>query len=141
MGCPFCGHVPPLATVTAPTRLSVALLGLCLAACTGTAEAPKPNEVEPQPAGTSATPQADDVVKPTTAIEPEPTPPELPAADETGETGETGETTSDQVPEVEGSQGTTDGSSTKPAIKQPKPDPRPAKTYGGPPKPGLEPLD
>lgn len=141
--CPFCGHA--LATVAASPRWTAALLGLCLAACTSSGDAPgKPdkspaaNEQEQEQA---PTPELDKP-EPTTAIEPEPPPPpELELA--AGETGEAAETTGAEQGET-GSAGTSDGASLdEPPAKVREPEPvtkkRPAKTYGGPPKP-IDPL-
>jgi hypothetical protein len=119
--CPFCGRVD--VTVTAPARLSVALLGLSLVACSsgevakpdGTpskSETPKPEVQEPE-------------VQPEPEVDPEPEPKEL---------------IDPEPPDAIDNVGTNDGTVADPLPNQVPPTtkyggPRPAKKYGGPPSP------
>ncbi|MFO7563922.1 MAG: hypothetical protein R6X02_14845 [Enhygromyxa sp.] len=132
--CPFCGHAE--VTVTAPSRWSVALLGLCLAACSSSKDAPAqtgaPSKSEtPEVAPEPAEPEPAEAEQPE-AEQPEAEQPEPEAPSEAG------------PPDEAGSVGTTDGSTTnesEPATKPkpvPKPKygaPRPPNKYGAPPKP------
>ena len=126
--CPFCGRV--LATVAAPSRLGVALLGLSFAACSSGTEAPakKANEAPSEKQAPELTPEP---------AQPEPAQPEPDT--------EVAATTSAEPTEA-GSAGTTDGSSAsdqpstepKPVPKPKYGAPRPTKKYGAPPPPPLE---
>ncbi|HLT36122.1 MAG TPA: hypothetical protein VK034_07545 [Enhygromyxa sp.] len=133
--CRFCGRVQ--ATVTAPSRLTIALLGLSLAACTGAdKEPPAKSSGTPSEIKEEATAPPIDPEVPSPEPGPEPAQPE-PAAGETSgaEPGETG------------SVGTTDGSSVDEPMVEPKPKPttkyggpRPTKKYGAPPPPDKDPF-
>jgi hypothetical protein len=128
--CPFCGSAR--APAPAPARLTVALLGLCLAACTTNPDAPsKPDKQAPE-----TPPQ-------TTAPEPAPEQAE-PPIEPAGETGAAAETTGAEPAGETGSVGTDEGAAVEetPPIVDPKPKPkqkygapRPEKKYGAPPKP------
>jgi hypothetical protein len=123
--CPFCASV--LATVAAPSRLTVALLGLCLAACS-TSKEPPPSKggdkspKEEQPSDVTPTPEpAPEPAEPEPEpAEPEPAQPELGEPDPVATTG--------AAPEENGNVGTNDGSTADP----PKPPPEPVPKYGGP---------
>ncbi|KIG11738.1 hypothetical protein DB30_02582 [Enhygromyxa salina] len=107
------------------------LLGLSLAACTGPTA---PGEVAPKPAEPAkAEPEANE----TQVAEPEPEP-----EPEPGETTSATETSGDETTGSEGADGgaaieeSADTPSMKTKYGAPRPDPRPAKKYGAPPKPG-----
>lgn len=129
--CPFCGYVG--LTTSAPARLSVVLLGLCLVGCTSgkeeTKKTPQPINVAPEPE-LQPTPQPQPEPAPTTAITPEPETPPEPAS-----------TTAIEPPPVEGTDAGAGIDDPPPAIEErpePKPKygaPRPQKKYGAPPKP------
>lgn len=112
-------------TVSAPARLTIALLGLSLAACTSGKETrAKPEGTPSKSEAPEVTPDAPKPVdEPTTAIEP-PEPPIEPPIEPPPP---------DEVDNV----GTTDGSTVepKPALKTKYGGPRPAKKYGAPPTP------
>jgi hypothetical protein len=140
--CPFCGNslailailaVPSVdLTTSAPGRLSVLLLGLCLVGCTSGKEETKKTDqpkinVPPQPE--PAPPQPEPA--PTTAIAPEPEPePPVPAS-----------TTATEPPPVEGTDAGAKIDDPPPVVEEnlePKTKyggPRPQKKYGAPPKP------
>lgn len=142
--CPFCGHAE--VTVTAPSRWSVALLGLCLAACSSSKEAPAQNGAPSK----SETPEV--APEPAEAELPEAEAAEVKAAEVEAAEAEAAEAEAPSEagpPDEAGSVGTSDGSTTnesEPATKPkpvPKPKygaPRPPTKYGAPPKPApLEP--
>lgn len=131
--CPFCGSAR--ATAAAPARLTVALVGLCLAACTPSNDAPtKPGNQNPEPDTAPVEPvdTAAPEVDPTP--EPEPTPEPTPMDETTGaEPGETGSVGTDDGSEVE----------EEPVAKPKYGAPRPKQKYGAPrpkPKYGAAPL-
>jgi hypothetical protein len=133
--CPFCGNLLSVdLTTSAPGRLSVLLLGLCLVGCTSgkeeTKKAPaEPINVKPEP----APPAPPEPEQPTTAVPPEPEPPPEPAS-----------TTAIEPPPVEGTDAGAKiedppavGDDAEPKTKYGGP--RPQKKYGAPPKPPMEP--
>jgi hypothetical protein len=136
--CPFCGNLLSIGlTTSAPARLSVVLLGLCLVGCTSgkeeTKQTPQPINVAPEPAPTTAVtpePEPPPEPAPTTAVTPEPEPPPEPAS-----------TTAIEPPPLEGTDAGAGIDDPPPAVEdmpEPKPKygaPRPQKKYGAPPKP------
>ena len=137
--CPFCAT--SLAITAGPSRLSLALLGLCLTACTSGKDAgtqPASTGQVQEPAPTTSAPAQ-------TSAAPEIAPPEIEGPVEGGEEpADTGKTTSDEPStggEVEGTDSGDTAEDPPPIVKDPKPKPkygapRPATKYGGAPKPG-----
>jgi hypothetical protein len=129
LDCPFCDHVG--LTTSAPARLSVVLLGLCLVGCTSGKDETKKAPAEPINVAPLPEPAPPPEPAPTTAItpEPEPVPPE-PAS-----------TTAIEPPPLEGTDagaGVDDGPpivEDRPELKTKYGGPRPQKKYGAPPKP------
>jgi hypothetical protein len=130
LDCPFCGHA--VSTTSAPARLSVLLLGLCLVGCTSGKDETK--KAEPEKAKVDVQPQPDPGPQPpTTAQPPEPEPPPEPPP-------EPASTTAIEPPPVEGTDAGAQiddppavGEDAEPKVKYGGP--RPQKKYGAPPKP------
>ena len=132
--CPFCGRRN--LSVSAPARLSIALVGMSLVACAGNKDESKAadEKVAPDQDPAAGDEEAKPEPEPEVQPEPEPEPDETTVAParedstgsegtDTGDTPELAEEPEDDKPEMK----------TKYGAPRPKPRPRPKKKYGAPP--------